>query len=166
MIIIGIDPGLTKANPTGLATVDMDEDRIIAARAIPPIFDGFEQRLGYLADTLHTVIEWNRHHIERVGIAYEYPHYQQNAQVAIKLAHVGGVVCAVAAINKLPVVAVQPVEAKIALTGDKNASKAAMMKQTRLVYERAVTKDEADAVGIALAGGAKLKEMRLMEIGV
>jgi Holliday junction resolvasome RuvABC endonuclease subunit len=158
MIVLGIDPGLTKANPAGIAIVDTDAMRLIYSEAL--VYDGadWEANLDKLAVTLASILA-SRKDIE--GVAYEYAHYQKNVQVTIKLSHAGGLVRGLAALHALPCVAVQPVQAKIALTGDRKAGKRAMIKATRLVFGAKVGKDEADAVGVALAGEAMIREAAL-----
>ena len=170
MIVIGIDPGLTKANPLGIAMFDVNNETLVSTRSVDfKMRDGdnsIDSRLAYLADGLLSALVWPIavYGAENVVIAYEYPHHSKNQQTTIKLALACGVVIGAAVVNDIRCFSVQPTEAKQALTGDSRADKAAMMTMVSRIYGKHVSKDEADAVGIALAGAGKLKEHLITEM--
>lgn len=160
MIIAGIDPGLTKANPTGWAIYNRPANALIATGVITPPkqMTVWSVRLGWISEALKTVLA---QHSGIDAIAYEYPHVAMNVQTAIKLAHVGGVISCLAALEQIPCYAVQPIEAKRDLAGDARADKQAMINAVRQQFGVGVVKDAADAVGIAIAGATKHWEATL-----
>lgn len=159
MIVLGIDPGLTRKNPTALAFLNdsgklLSSETFAPARTKMPWIDFVWTLTGELSPIIakHQVgngIEF---------IAYELPHVATNPQASIKLAHVCGVIVGVAASFDIPVIGVQPSEAKKALTGKGNASKEEMIAAAQRQFGLSLPKDVADACGIALAGLAKYRK--------
>lgn len=151
MIILGIDPGTSKRNPAGLVVINShiptllhheeiyDESWEASARAIFSRAARLARQTGFEA------------------VAYEYPHFANNPQVAIKLAHFGGIALAIGAYCGVPVVAISALETKQALTGDHMAKKEAMIKTAQLIFRAELSSHEADACGVALAGEGKLR---------
>lgn len=149
MIVLGVDPGLTKENPTGIAVVETDGDGelVHSCTVYAPKKALWTARLSLIVCSLQKIIT----DFPSIAlVTYEYPFIGNNSQSTIKLAHVGGACYALGR----PCQMVFPAQAKVALTGDGKANKAAMVKMARNMFGVSVTKDEADAIGIAMAGEA------------
>lgn len=168
MLVLGIDCGLTPRNPVGAALVETDpQPRLVWSACFTPPAKEWVDRVAevgaWLASWLHESFVLDR----RPGlVVYEISHVEENPQVAIQLAHVGGAIAGICGFAKLPVIQVQPAQAKQALTGYHGASKADMMRAARLVFGQVLTKDAADAVGVALAGEGLYRRRRLIETAV
>lgn len=165
MIILGLDCGLTKKNPTGVALIETF---------------GAGQRIALLRCTALSLLreredwEWDR----RVAmlalqinglcrawypdlIAWEVaPLMKGNAQTLIKLSHIGGIALGVAATLGVHHQIVSPSEAKRALTGKGNASKEQMIEAAWAGFGAKLSKDMADALGVALAADALFRTPR------
>lgn len=168
MIVLGVDPGLTQRNPTGLAVVDTHGPTLLSSMVIPVVKNApWSRQLTMIAEAVAIVISTSP---GIQGAAYEYPHVRRNRQgevlnpqVPIKLAHVGGVVITICSMQNIPCCHVQPAEAKMALTGNGAAGKPEMTRVARSIFGRpGLTKDEADACGVALAGEVILFQREIL----
>ena len=155
MIILGVDPGLTSRNPLGLALVDTGKGALLDHRA-HPLDESvpWQDRLASIMEFLDGYLS-ERQAIE--AVAYEIPFSGPNRMVGIMLAHVGGLVRALAWLHELPCAMVHPAQAKIALSGKGNASKDEQIQAALERYGVELSKDAADAVGVALAGAKVLE---------
>jgi Holliday junction resolvasome RuvABC endonuclease subunit len=157
MIALGIDPGMSKQNPCGLALVQSNPLSLLRQETFSPARNKMPWH------DFVVVMAWNldyaiREYRQLYGldvIVYELPHVAINPQTAIKLAHIGGMIITVAATYHIPCVGIQPSEAKKALTGKGNATKTLMMFESQERFGIAFNKDIADACGIAMAGLVK-----------
>lgn len=148
MIVLGIDPGLTKKNPTALALVDVENMSLIRSCTVyAPASVDWLKRLELVISAMKGM---TRIRLKIDLVAYEIPYIGKNPQSTIKLAHVCGAACGLGP----PFVPVSPTQAKLALTGDGGADKESMIKMAINIFEKEVCKDEADAIGIAMAGEA------------
>ena len=96
-----------------------------------------------------------------VIVGIEEPFLGKNARTTIALAKSWGLIRAVSRYHHLPVVGIQPSEAKVAATGDGRADKEKVLTFINAQFSLALCDDnEADAVAIALATRAKHKEKR------
>lgn len=160
MILLGIDPGLTKQNPTGMALISDDPIELIWSDVIIPNAKlSWDQRLGVIIRHVKTAVA----NTMPYGIVYELPHMQDNAQTLMKLAHVCGGIVAVAEMYGIPYLGVQPTTAKRAWTGNHRASKADMIAQTQVVFKENLVKDAADACGIAWSGFGHFSQLKQIE---
>lgn len=151
MIILGIDPGTSKRNPTGIAVIDSYGPTLLHTESIGVA--GWQNTAGLVFIRCRALAR--EYAIE--AIAYEDSYLDENPQTFKILAAFGGVALAAGAALDVPVIAVQPVEAKQGLTGDHRADKAAMIKMAALVFGVSLSSHRADACGVALAGEAKLR---------
>lgn len=158
MIILAIDPGTSRANPAGLVVIDTDKMALLYSECIA----GHTWQDTAQAVFLRGMPLRMAHGFQ--GVAYEYPYLGLNPQVPIKLAHFGGVALSLGAMCGVPVFAVLPDAAKLALASDGHADKAAMVKMARLVFRLPVDPSPhiADACGVGLAGASKLASERLV----
>lgn len=168
MNVLGLDLGLTEENPTGLALVDMENMKVETYFHIPVINvrDDWRKRLSYIALSLNDLISATANGIDLIG--YEYPfvetyqdeegHNRYSFNLAIKLAHVGGMIIAIGSVSNLPVMPVTPIEAKLAVSGDPVAMK---FRVRQAVGERFhldstnLSFHQADAIAVAVAAHNK-----------
>lgn len=149
MKIIAIDGGITRANPAGIAVLAMERPPVLVASCTAhTTAKAWQARV----DAVGAVVADLAAHHDVHALAYELPHVRNNAQTALKLAMLCGVLRRVAQERGIPAIGVQPSQAKAVLAGRGNATKAQMMSAARRAFGRELSKDEADAVGVALAG--------------
>jgi crossover junction endodeoxyribonuclease RuvC len=156
--VVGIDPGTRIA---GYAVVDFDR------RGSASIVDAGIFRLDADA-TLSTRIRQLHEDVTELLAEHAPTHmaleavfsHVEHARTAIQMAHGRGVVLLAAELRGIPVAELPPAEVKRALTGKGNATKAqmqrAVMSQCGLA-EVPDPPDVADAIGIALCGGRRLR---------
>lgn len=147
MIVLGVDPGLTRANPTGLAVVDVDAKQLLYAGIFVSAAKQWYERAPEIGLWIDEKVLLYRPEL----LGYELMHVDENPQSAFKLAGVGGMLLLESGLRHVPVYPVQPIQAKIALAGDPRASKQMMMDAVRAIFGKSIVKDAADAVGIAMA---------------
>lgn len=130
---IGVDVGLRKGNPTGVAVITLStpEPELVHYDFYSASTDkaDWEQNFLVIGRRLDQLV----YTIQRVDnglryIAYEYPHLQKNPSVTIKLAHVGGLCRTLAFLYGAKCYQVQPHQAKQALTGHSGAKDLAMQR--------------------------------------
>lgn len=164
---LGLDPGFAKA-PLGLAMLAFDSGTpsLIFTHSIRSIRGGDWQRRA--DEVLGELRDWLR--IEVLPFyppflfSYELAHVQTNPQTALRLADLGGGIRGLAAMLEYPCIGVEPVQGKVALTGQAGADKQMMIDACRKFFGRALSEHEADAVGHALAGEALVRR-RAIEVG-
>lgn len=158
MRILGIDCGSER---TGYGVIETDgrRHRLIAAgvvRTSPR--DGFEQRLLRIAAGLREVVLAH----QPAAAAVEEVFHAQNAQSALKLAHVRGVALLAIAEAGLPLGEYSPLEVKASVVGFGRAGKSQvqLMVKTLLGLDEIIASEDAsDALAVAIChatrGGAK-----------
>jgi Holliday junction resolvasome RuvABC endonuclease subunit len=150
MKVLGIDPGLTLVNPTAVVLLDTDKDVLVLhAVSVLDVSTVWEDRfLG--------VIAFLDHHINGGAavdlVAYEIPFCGPNPLVAVMLSHIGGAARTLAWLSGCPSVKVAPTQAKVALASKGSANKEQMITAALSRWGVTLTKDEADAAGVAVAG--------------
>jgi Holliday junction resolvasome RuvABC endonuclease subunit len=157
-VIVGVDIGFTRENPSALAWIEFTATGPVLQthNLASPMYRGgaWTVAVDEVLDRLTVYLSNPRRPYD--AIAYEMPHVQNNAAVAIKLAHVCGGVRLIAIANQRPSAAVQPAEAKKALTRSGAATKAEMQGAAYKLFGARLTPHEADACGVALAGAVLL----------
>lgn len=161
MIILGVDPGLTRC---GLGVIEAGRSRKVAlvdvsvARSSPDA--EVPQRLATIADAFDSALDTHRPD----AVSLERVFAQHNVRTVMGTAQISGVVMATAARRGIPVVLYTPSEVKAAVTGSGRADKAQVgfMVAKLLGLEKIPgPADAADALAIAIthawrggAGGA------------
>lgn len=165
MLVMGVDPGTRRANPTGICIMDDRENVVYLGEVKPHSWDAeWMTRVPDIGDTILEIArEWS------VGlslIAFEAPIMQRgngaNPESLAPMWALIGMVLGAARVLAVPVVRVQPNEAKVALAGNATASKEDMMAVARLLTRQDVSSHEADAIGIARAGRAKWEAVQVL----
>ncbi len=118
MIICGIDPG-TRATGYGVIEIGSSTDKYIAHGTIKPQGDDLSLRLKTIYRELDEIFRQYRPQ----EVAVETSFYSKNAQTALKLGQVRGVIFLAAALNDIPVFEYAPTEIKKAACGYGQAEK-------------------------------------------
>lgn len=158
MIALGFDPGYGQHNVTGWAVIDTEGACVVARGKLKATGVTDDERLASLVNQVAAVIRAQACDV----CVYELPVHGPNQRSIAGLARVCGVILACATLRGLPCVSVQPAEAKQALTGRGNATKQDMIAAAwrQFALQGALCDAEADAIGIALAGEAHMREAR------
>ena len=151
MLSLGLDPGISRANPVGVALVrwPLGESSPVllgTAQLAPLPREPLATFLGRLSYRLS--LDWLQG-VQLLGVEWSY--VGENAQSALDLAACCGAALAAAGEAGITAHLVTPSQAKLALAGRGNADKPMMIDAVRQQFGRTVPKDQADAVGIALA---------------
>lgn len=164
MIALGIDPGTSDSNPCGLSLIrwprGADHPALLFARTISPPrgvagADATIRRVALFLEELTPVMP----RPDCVGV--ECAHVGKNAQSALRLAEVVGVVMSWAARHGVTLYRCQPTQAKQALTGDGSADKKAMIAAVKAQFGERLPKDAADATGVAVWAIAEHRVIKL-----
>jgi Holliday junction resolvasome RuvABC endonuclease subunit len=168
LITLGIDPGVRRANPTGIAIVESDApNEVREVFTIKPDSDGDDwlTRVPDIGREIARVITEYKPDLiafeapvlvtHRRRDAYGQRVEQQNPESIAPLWALIGILLGAASAAGIPIVRVQPTEVKLALAGSPQADKPAQIHAARLLTGRDMSSHEADAIGIARAGAAK-----------
>lgn len=153
MIILGVDPGLTRC---GVGVVDMStrqSPRLVRVEVIRSDADlPIDQRLLRIDDQLSAIIDA----VGPDAMAVERVFSQLNVRTAMGTAQVAGLAMVAAARRNIPVSMHTPTEVKAAVTGSGRADKAqvtTMVMRLLRLDERPTPADAADALALALCHG-------------
>ena len=149
MRILGIDPGTSRENPTGLAILDwlpLCTTLVYSGAVFDP--DAPLPALVAALDALPPVD----------AVACEAPWRGPNVQTLLRLAEVCGIAISFAARRGVPLLRCQPSQAKKAMTGASDADKAAVIAAVWREYGAALKKDTADAVAVAHWGAQQFSQ--------
>lgn len=144
MIVLGIDTGISRENPLGVAIIDwnLGAPRILHWAVL---YDKHNP-------IAHVVLALDKlPHIDQLdGVGVEAAHFQKSVQTTIRLAEVVGTTISFAVRHDIPLLRCQPAQAKQALTGSDKATKEEMIVAVRREFAIDLPKDAADAVGVAM----------------
>ena len=150
MIYCGVDTGTVIV---GYALIEDDE-----LLSVGHLECGDDDRYGRIIDFFENYFGCLRILDAVVGI--EKPYVGPNRQTAINLGIAFGCIYTQARRHGFDPIEISPKEAKLALAGTGNASKALMLKKAQ-AYRKIDSFDEADAIGIALAVRERWKQLLL-----
>ena len=149
MIVLGIDPGLTKTG-FGLLSISSDSPKIIDYGIIEPNKnDDLSKRLYSIYTDINQLIEM----FNPTVFSIEDMFYGRNIKSAFVLAQARGVAMLCAAKYDIPVFEYSARKVKQAVTGNGNADKTQlqyMIKQIFKLKQLPTPLDASDALGIAL----------------
>ena len=149
MIVLGIDPGLTKTG-FGLLSISNDTPKIIDYGIIEPNKnDSLSKRLYSIYTDMNQLIEMFNPTI----VSIEDIFYGRNVKSALLLGQARGVAMLCAAKYDIPVFEYSAKKVKQAITGNGNADKTQlqyMIKQIFKLKQLPTPLDASDAIGIAL----------------
>ncbi|MEN9649086.1 MAG: crossover junction endodeoxyribonuclease RuvC, crossover junction endodeoxyribonuclease RuvC [Candidatus Parcubacteria bacterium] len=151
MKVLGIDPGYERLGIAVLEkTAGSKEQLLYSACLRTSAKDSFEQRLLSLGKEIERVIA----EFSPEALAIETLFLSNNQKTAMRVAEVRGMLIYLAASNGLTVEEINPLQIKLAVTGDGKSSKDQMMKMVALLIKMPNKKaldDEYDAIAVALA---------------
>ena len=149
MIVLGIDPGLTKTG-FGLLSISNDTPKIIDYGIIEPNkHDSLSKRLYSIYTDMNQLIEMFNPTI----VSIEDIFYGRNVKSALLLGQARGIAMLCAAKYDIPVFEYSAKKVKQAITGNGNADKTQlqyMIKQIFKLKQLPTPLDASDAIGIAL----------------
>lgn len=163
MLILGIDPGLTR---TGIGLISLNERNepelvhyeVIDSTAVSTT----SSRLIFLYDKLSTLIETYQPN----EAAMEKLFFQRNITTAMSVSEARGVATFCLARHSLPIAEYTPNEVKQSVSGNGRADKKQvqiMVKMLLNLSEIPQPDDSADALAVALCHASHLNLRRLME---
>ena len=150
MLVLGIDPGLSKTGYAVLQKIGRDITIIEAGVIRTVAKDSMQARLT----TLYHGISELFHSFKIDKVAIETVFAGKNISSALKLSHARGVLILAAGINKLDVVEFSPKEVKQGITGSGNATKEQilyMVKNLTGIKELSGPLDTYDAIAVAIS---------------
>ena len=148
--IIGVDPGLTKVNPMGVAILSTSGRLVSAFSLTPNEKTDWTLRIPAMIDSLSTVVAKTiGSHSQIVGVGFEAPFTGLNVSSGMKLAYIGGAVLYQSNVWKARFIEFHPTSIKKAFTGSGRAEKSDMIAEVARRFKEDVNKDEADAVAVA-----------------
>lgn len=161
MLVVGIDPGLTRC---GVGVVQGDVGRQLALVDVgvlrTPADAALAQRLHSLDEQIGAWLD--RHRPD--ALAVERVFSQHNVRTVMGTAQVSGLALVAAARRGIPVATYTPSEMKAAVTGNGRADKqqvGAMVTRLLRLPQRPAPADAADALGLAIChvwrGGAQAR---------
>ena len=149
--VLAIDPGYDRV---GIAV--MRGEKLTMSECLVPTTKEFSERLKQIYQRITTVIHEHRPD----AIAIETIFMTRNQKTAIKVAEARGVAILAAANAGLPLFEYSPQDVKIAVTGQGNADKKAVIKMVGLILKLPARKrfdDEYDAIALGLAHQAAVR---------
>ncbi|PID30777.1 MAG: crossover junction endodeoxyribonuclease RuvC [Candidatus Cloacimonadota bacterium] len=150
MIVLGIDPGLSKTGYAVLQKIGRDITIIEAGVIRTVSSDSMQIRLSTLFDGINEI--FHAYRIDKVAIETVFA--GKNISSALKLSHARGVLILAAGMNKLEIFEISPKEVKQSITGSGNATKEQilyMIKNLTGIKELSGPLDTYDAIAIALS---------------
>ncbi len=149
MIICGIDPG-TRTTGYGILDIGLSKPLYIAHGIITPTGMDLSKRLGMIFKELTRVLD----KYSPTEVAVEASFYALNAQTALKLGQVRGVIILAATLMDIPVYEYSPTEVKKATCGYGHANKAQVATMVRLLLglpkDSPMPSDASDALAVAI----------------
>lgn len=152
MIILGIDPGLTRCG-FGVISLEGGRPAFVDAGVIrTPATDPVEARLLAVWTGLESLLERHR----PAAVSVERVYAQANVRTVMGTAQVSGLALTIATLHALPVATYTPTEMKAAVTGSGRADKAqvtTMVQRLLKLPEPVRPADASDALGLAICHG-------------
>lgn len=151
MLILGLDPGLTRC---GVGLVQTASDKSLSFQSVTVLRTSPETelsaRLASIGDELAVILDEHK----PAAISLERVFAQHNVKTVMGTAQISGVVLYLAAQRKIPVTLYTPSEVKAAVTGYGSADKqqvTAMVTKLLKLDQPPKPADAADALALAIA---------------
>ena len=147
MIVLGVDPGTVKCG-WAVFRVVRDTDMELVKYGVERASEKWklDKRVRHIHDLLRGVFEEERPRVVAVeGGVFRF------ASAALALGEMRGAVKAAAWGVNAETMEISPRSGKLALTGSGKSDKPDMQRFVKLLYNKTVHEDEADAIGIGLA---------------
>jgi len=156
MIILAIDPGYERL---GVAIIDKDrgkKENLIHSECFKTDAKlPFEDRVLEIGNKIEEMISIHKPYV----LAIETLFFSKNTKTAMRVAETRGVIIYIAKKNNLIIKEINPMEIKLAVTGDGKSDKQQMTKMVQLILgiNKKTTDDEYDAIACGLACSAFIK---------
>ena len=156
MKILAIDPGYERL---GVAVINKErgkkEDLLHSECFKTDSKIVFEERLLEIGNKIEELIKAHNPSV----LAIETLFFSKNTKTAMRVAETRGAIIYIAKKNNLAIKEINPMEIKLAVTGDGKSDKHQITKMVQLILkiDKKTTDDEYDAIACGLACGAFLK---------
>ena len=156
MKILAIDPGYERL---GVAIINKErgkkEDLIHSECFRTDAKSPFEERLLEIGNKLEELIDCYKPSV----LAIETLFFSKNTKTAMRVAETRGAIIYICKKNNLLIKEINPMEIKLAVTGDGKSDKQQITKMVQLILNinKKTTDDEYDAIACGIACGAFLK---------
>ena len=156
MKILSIDPGYERL---GIAIIEREigkKEKLLYSECFktdPTL--SFEERLLLIGKKIEEIIYSEKPSV----LAIETLFFSKNTKTAMRVAETRGTIIYIAINNNLKIKEINPMEIKLAVTGDGKSDKQQMIKMVQLILgiNKKATDDEYDAISCGLACSAFLK---------
>lgn len=156
MKILSIDPGYERL---GIAIIEKGlakKDSLLCSECFKTdAKNSFEDRLLEIGKKIEELITGHKPSI----LAIETLFFSKNTKTAMRVAETRGTIIYISKKNKLDIKEINPMEIKLAVTGDGKSDKQQMTKMVQLILkmDKKATDDEYDAIACGLACSALLR---------
>ena len=156
MKILAIDPGYERL---GIAIINKErgkKEALIHSECFKTDAKSpFEERLLEIGNKLEELISLHKPAV----LAIETLFFSKNTKTAMRVAETRGAIIYICKKNNLLIKEINPMEIKLAVTGDGKSDKHQIIKMVQLILNmnKKTTDDEYDAIACGLACGAFLK---------
>ena len=156
MNILSIDPGYERL---GVAIINKErgkKDELVFSECFKTDkVLNFEDRLALIGKRVEDLIKIYNSSV----LAIETLFFSKNTKTAMRVAETRGAIIYIAKKNNLVIKEINPMEIKLAVTGDGKSDKRQMIKMIQLILkiDKKATDDEYDAISCGLACGALLR---------
>jgi len=156
MKILSIDPGYERL---GIAIIEKEQGKkeslLFSECFKTDAKNPFEERLLEIGNKIEELIIEHQPFV----LAIETLFFSKNTKTAMRVAETRGTIIYVAKKNKLLIKEINPMEIKLAVTGDGKSDKHQMTKMVQLILkmDKKATDDEYDAISCGLACCALLR---------
>lgn len=156
MKILSIDPGYERL---GIAIINKErglKDSLLHSECFKTDAKiSFEDRLLEIGNKIEELISFHNPSV----LAIETLFFSKNTKTAMRVAETRGTIIYIGKKNKLNIKEINPMEIKLAVTGDGRSDKHQIIKMVQLIFKinKKATDDEYDAIACGLACCAILK---------
>lgn len=156
MNILSIDPGYERL---GIAIIKKERgvsEELLHSECFKTNKDlPFEERLLLIGNKIEELIVTHK----PFTLAIETLFFSKNTKTAMRVAETRGAIIYIARKNNLIIKEINPMEIKLAVTGDGKSDKQQMIKMVQMILkiDKKATDDEYDAISCGLACGALIK---------
>ena len=156
MKILSIDPGYERLGVAILNKERGKKDELLYSACFKTdAKNAFEERLSEIGKEIERLIS----EYSPFALAIETLFFSKNTKTAMRVAETRGAILYIAQKNKLVIKELNPMEIKLAVTGDGKSDKQQMVKMVQMILkiEKKAVDDEYDAIACGLACCALIK---------
>ncbi|MEI6042139.1 MAG: crossover junction endodeoxyribonuclease RuvC [bacterium] len=156
MKILSIDPGYERL---GIAIINREQgkkEELLHSECFKTDAKlPFEERLLLVGNKIENLISTHKPFV----LAIETLFFSKNTKTAMRVAETRGAIIYIASNNNLKIKEINPMEIKVAVTGDGKSDKHQMIKMVQMILkmDKKATDDEYDAIACGLACSAIIR---------